>query len=369
MLLILITLTVLIASTLNLWFYLGPATHLIDHFVDPPSNKVSQKSKVDVLIAARNEVKNLSQFLPAVLKQDYPKLQVIVVNDDSSDGTHELLQQISEAHPRLQVVSAFAKTTPGKKSALAKAIATSKSDWILATDADCEPASSNWAKHMLEVAHVDTEIVLGYSPYRKQDGWLNRWIRFEALYTAAQYLSAALVGRPYMGVGRNMLYSKALFKRVGGFTSHAHLAGGDDDLLVNQGATSNNTRICVDAEAWVYSQPHNTWGNYLRQKTRHLSVSTSYKKRDQVWLGLLAASHVAHFIGLIVLGFMGLWVEALLIYGLRLAAIWWRMGNIAKELGEGDLVPILPLLDIGLFIYYVRFSITALFPTSGKKTW
>jgi len=141
------------------------------------------------------------------------------------------------------------------------------------------------------------------------------------------------------------------------------------DVRVNQGATATNTRICIDKEAWVYSEPHNTWGEYLQQKTRHLSVSTSYKKGDQFWLGLLAASHVAHFIGVVTLGTMGLLTEALLIYGIRLVVISWRMGSIAKELGERDLIPFLPLLDIGVLIYYMRFSIAALFPSSGKKTW
>ena len=357
-----------LASLINLWFYVVPSARLVKHFRKKPPHATASGS-LDILLAARNEAENLKQFLPTILDQDLQELGVLVVNDNSTDGTARVLAQFEKEYPQLRVVSAFAKTSPGKKAALSEAIATSTSKWILATDADCKPSSSNWATKMLRVADKETELVLGYGPYQKSAGWLNRWIRFEALYTAAQYLSAAAAGRPYMGVGRNMLYSRALYERVGGFSSHAHLAGGDDDLLVNQGATPTNTKICTTPDAWVHSVPHRTWSGYFRQKSRHLSVSTTYKKTDQVWLGMLAVSHVAHFVGFIVLLLLGVWQFALLIYCVRLAVVWWRMRQIASSLGEGDLTTYLPALDAGVCIYYVRFSLAALFPSSGKANW
>lgn len=357
-----------LASSINAWFYIVPTVRLVKHF-GKKSAETNPIESVDILLAARNEAENLKRFLPAILDQNLPSLAVVVVNDDSTDATRQVLAQFEGKYSKLRVVSAFAKTSPGKKAALSEAIAKSTSTWILATDADCKPASSNWAARMLSAADDKTELVLGYGPYQKRAGWLNKWIRFEALYTAGQYLSAAASGKPYMGVGRNMLYSRALYDRVEGFSSHAHLAGGDDDLLVNQGATATNTRICVDADAWVYSEPHITWSGYFKQKTRHLSVSTAYKKSDQLWLGMLAASHVAHFVGVLVLMLFGAWQFALLIYSVRLALVWWRMSHIAKGLGESDLIAYLPLLDVGVCIYYVRFSLAALFPSSGKANW
>jgi len=359
--LILIILSAL-ASLVNACFYLGPAARLVQRLNTPPI-KGSQKHSVDILIAARNEAVNLKKFLPKVLKQEGENISVLVVNDNSEDDTGEILRRFEKEYNQLKVISAFAKTRPGKKAALTQAIELSNADWILATDADCKPTTHNWAKRMRNAIGSKTEIVLGYSPYRKLPGWLNRWIRFEALYTAAQYMSATLTGRPYMGVGRNILYSRALFDRVGGFESHAHLAGGDDDLLVNQGATATNTQICIDADAWVYSEPHTSWSEYVRQKTRHLSVGTTYKRSDQLWLGLLAATHVAHFIGVVTLLSMGIWQVALLVYSVRLAIVWPRMAKIAKGLAENDLIPFLPLLDFGICMYYMIFSIQALFAT------
>ncbi|MFD2145882.1 hypothetical protein [Mucilaginibacter antarcticus] len=82
---------------------------------------------------------------------------------------------------------------------------------MLFTDADCKPDSTNWITRMAAHFKGDVQLVLGYSPYFKTGGFLNSLIRFETVKTAVNYLSAALNGDPYMGIGRNMAYTKTLF--------------------------------------------------------------------------------------------------------------------------------------------------------------
>jgi hypothetical protein len=78
------------------------------------------------------------------------------------------------------------------------------------------------------------EIVIGYGAYNKRPGLLNKIIRFETFHSALQYLSFALAGTPYMGVGRNLSYKKDVFLRNKGFSSINHIPGGDDDLFINK---------------------------------------------------------------------------------------------------------------------------------------
>ena len=95
-----------------------------------------------------------------------------------------------------------------------------KYDVLVLTDADCKPASNEW---LLEIATRFTagkEIVLGYGPYMKRAGFLNRLVRFDTAWIGMSYFSMALAKLPYMGVGRNMAYMKELFNRVHGFKSH-----------------------------------------------------------------------------------------------------------------------------------------------------
>ena len=280
-----------------------------------------------------------------------------MADDASTDDTPAVLAQAAQRDARLRVATVTDKTAPGKKQALALAIETAQHDWLLATDADCAPASAHWAAAMMDARGPDTRLVLGYGPYRRRPGWLNAWIRYETVYTAAQYLSAALAGRPYMGVGRNLLYHRSLYDAVGGFAAHAHLAGGDDDLLVNAAASAKTTAVCVTPESFVYSEPKHNWSAYVRQKTRHLSVSHAYEPSDQRWLGALAASHLGHYVGLGALLLSGQWPAALGRYAGRQVIVGARMRTVTHGLGDGDLAKWVPLLDAGVAAYYLGFGI------------
>src|SRR5258708_13255552 len=87
------------------------------------------------------------------------------------------------------------------------------------------------------------EVVLGYSPYKKNPGFLNKIIRFDTFHTALQYFSYALAGIPYMGVGRNLSYKKHVFLPNKGFAPINHLPGCDAALFINTLANNTNTSI------------------------------------------------------------------------------------------------------------------------------
>lgn len=127
--------------------------------------------------------------------------------------------------------------------------------------------------------------MLGYSPYQVLPTFLNRFIRFETLLTAIQYFSWAWLGKPYMGVGRNLAYRRSFFLDAKGFNNLIGVTGGDDDLFVNQYATKQNTTAIADKDAVVYSIPKTTWRTFFRQKVRHLAVGKRYRFTHRFLLG------------------------------------------------------------------------------------
>ena len=249
---------------------------------------------VSVVVCAHNELANLKKLVPALLQQDYPHFEVIVVDDRSDDGGHAFLVSQSLAHPQLRLVRV--NETPGhaaaKKHALTLGIRAASHGIILLTDADCLPASSHWIAGMATRLDAQKQLVLGYSPYRFRGGLLNFLIRHETFYTAIQYMSFAVAGLPYMGVGRNLCYRKSLFVENGGFDSHSDTVGGDDDLFVGEVATRHNTAICLEKPTFMVSEPKETWRAWLRQKRRHLAAGKKYRPRHQYLLGVLSFSQI-----------------------------------------------------------------------------
>lgn len=243
---------------------------------------------VSVIICARNEEENLSQFLPYVLEQEYPCFEVIVVNDCSIDDSDIVLRKLEAKHKHLRVtlIKPDEKFIHGKKLALTIGIKAAKHSHLVLTDADCVPQTPFWLKNLAENFTPNTDVLLGYGGYLGRKGILNRFIRFDTFFIGLQYIGFALMGNPYMGVGRNLAYRKELFFSNKGFAQHNHLLSGDDDLFVHRVANRSNTRVVFSPDAQTRSVPARTFAEWFKQKTRHLTTAPYYRKGVKFWLGL-----------------------------------------------------------------------------------
>jgi hypothetical protein len=203
--------------------------------------------------------------------------------------------------------------------------------------------------------HSGIEIVLGYGAYKKEKGLLNKVIRFDTFHTALQYLSFALGGQPYMGVGRNLAYKKELFYKQKGFAAHHHLPGGDDDLFINSCANSTNTAVVIDQDAFTYSTPAKKWSEWLSQKERHNATGKYYKSEHKWMLGLYMFCQFLFYPLLVVAALTFDWRWVVGVLGLKLLVQGLVFFKSMKRLGESDLFFLFPLWDVWMFFYYLIF--------------
>ena len=339
-----------------------------------PKKKVERTAvalpPISIIVCARNEAENLAKNLPFLLDQDFPDLEIIVVDDASTDGTRAVLEKFSSENHRLRPIFIEEKKLPGKKAALSAGIRQAKNEWLLLTDADCRPASRVWAKKMAAHFSENKSIVLGFGPYRREAGFLNQWIRFEACWTALQYFSMARVGMPYMGVGRNLAYRKSLFEKTGGFKKHLDLASGDDDLFVSETATKWNVATCLDPETFVFSDGKKTWRDYFQQKGRHFSTGKRYPWVSKMALGIAALSHSLHyFLTLYLLITEASMVFVLICYLLRVSIVWFVWAKVLRRFREGDIQPIAPVFDALIIPFHALFSPNIFFRINKIRPW
>jgi len=296
---------------------------------------------VSVIVSARNEAMNLSNYLQALMEQDYPLFEVIVVNDGSEDNTQTVLEEYRMKYQHLHItfVPLEARIASSKKLALTLAVKAAVYDQLLFTDADCVPESNQWIKQMVSGLSVSasTQIVLGYSPYFPAKNGINRIIRYETLFNGLHYMGRALAGHPYMGVGRNMLYSRSMFLAHKGFAGQLSLRSGDDDLFVNKVATCHNTTVVCQPKALTWSLPKTTFIEWIVQKRRHLSVSPYYKTSTRAMLGLESLMRGLWYVALLVAWIWGgIWVKVLagVFFLLRLLLQLALINRSAKQMGE-----------------------------------
>ena len=327
----------------------------------------SETPPVSVIVCAHDEEENLRELIPKLLSQHYPTFEVIVVNDRSNDGTYDYLLQATQAHPLLRMVQVdrVPGHANGKKFGITLGIKAAAHEWVLFTDADCRPADTEWIMGMSRHFQDKVKIVAGVSPYQKEPGFLNLFVRFEGWIAALQYLGFALLGSPYMGVGRNLAYRKSLFLEKKGFNQFLGVVGGDDDLFVNQHATAENLRVEMDPKTTVFSVPKKTWKSFYQQKVRHLSVGKYYRLKHRILLGFFAISWIITWLagsGLIILD-LASWACAATL-SMRVTLLIILLRTLSRRTGTPFEWWAVPLLDFLYSFYYISTGLTAL---STKK--
>ncbi|MCD4725583.1 MAG: glycosyltransferase [Bacteroidales bacterium] len=324
---------------------------------------------VSVVICAKNEYYNLKRNLPLILEQDHPSFEVVVVNDNSQDDSLELLEEMAREHSNLKIVNLSQDLNffQGKKFPLSLGIKSASNDILLLTDADCRPSSKDWIKNMSGKFRGEKEIVLGYGGYERKRNLINYIIRYETIWVAIQYLSFSLAGRTYMGVGRNLAYSKSLFYRNKGFSSHYTVASGDDDLFINSVATRKNVAIEIAHGSHTVSVPKTSFSSWIIQKRRHLTTWKYYRGRFKRLLGLWSVSQViflALFVILLSLGYNVIYIAGLFI--LRFFSHLMITKKSMNKLNEKELLLISPLAELFLVIFYPVLSLVNMFSKADK---
>ncbi|MBN2089569.1 glycosyltransferase [candidate division KSB1 bacterium] len=240
---------------------------------------------VTIIVAARNEEKNLVDCLEALEKQNYPLhlIQYVLVNDRSSDATGKILSHFCEQHPnaiKIEIIDNIENRSP-KKNALARGIEKAAGEILLFCDADCVPPPG-WITEMVRYFESDVGLVAGFSPLNtcNNEFW-PKIIELDSLVNGA--VAAASFGNQ-IGItctGRNLAYTRDAYQKTGGFEGLFQSLSGDDDLFLFklQQETQKEIRYSITPESIVPAKTVSNLRGFLKQKRRHISAGKFFPVR------------------------------------------------------------------------------------------
>ena len=256
----------------------------------PARSSAAFKTKVTVLIAARNEEDKIALTINDLLAQDYPKhlTEIIIVDDHSTDRTSEIIAGYASQGVKLMQLKEDKPLNSYKKKAIATAIGLSTGDFMVATDADCR-MGPKWLSSIINY-YESGDLVMISSPvtYFEERSLFERLQTLEFSYLVA--IGASYIGNNYASTcnGANFAYRKDVFYEVGGFKGIDDLASGDDELLLQKVAQKYQSRIgfLKSRDAIVYTHAKHTLKEFLNQRRRWASKSTKYKDKRIVALAV-----------------------------------------------------------------------------------
>lgn len=343
--------------------------NLLRYFV--PAGQ-SPKTKVSIIVAARDEEENIRKTLDDLIAQDYPNAltEIIIIDDHSTDNTAQIVKEYADRNVRLIMLNENQALNSYKKKAIQTAIGTCSGDLIVTTDADCR-MGEKWLSTVV-ACYEEKGYKMISSPvaYFEETSFFENMQSLEFLYLIG--LGASTIGNGQSSTcnGANLAYEKNAFYEVGGFKGIDDLASGDDELLLHKIAARYPGQIgfCKNRDVIVYTHAKETLNAFIQQRRRWASKTTKYKNKLLVVLGALIwlfnLSILANFLaGLFIPGFMNLVGYQLMVKIFLEVLFLWKLTGFAKR---RKLLFILPVLNIFHVLYMVYIGIAG---NSGKYNW
>jgi cellulose synthase/poly-beta-1,6-N-acetylglucosamine synthase-like glycosyltransferase len=226
---------------------------------------------VSVVVAARNEEANIRKCLESLSRLEYipDKLQIIVVNDQSTDATESLIKEVTLNDIRFKLVNAVngEGKLKGKANALAQGIGISNGEIILFTDADCV-VQPKWVRETVSYFTDDVGIVAGFTILEAKSIFAGfqslDWI---FLYSVAS--ATATLGFPLTAVGNNLAVRRTAYNSVGGYPG-IPFSVTEDYMLTRRIIEQTGLKMAfpLNENTSIISKACETWKQLFHQRKR-----------------------------------------------------------------------------------------------------
>lgn len=289
MIFILITVFLLLPYSILILYYRNSWNELEDFF---PSEKIndSELPYVSIIIAARNEEKNIGNCIKSLISQTYPqsKFEIIVTDDHSTDKTVSIIHSFEKENIHVINLADFTQNkilNSYKKKSIETALQFAKGDLIVTTDADCI-APKKWLETLVTVykekSPVFVALPVAFSNPLPEESFFKKFFKnFQSLdFMTLQGITGASVYKKFHSMcnGANLAYEKKVFYEVNGFEGIDEIASGDDMLLMHkiQKVYPDKIMFLKSPEVIVQTQPTETLRDFMNQRIRWASKADKY---------------------------------------------------------------------------------------------
>lgn len=356
-------------------FYVGLLLFFSRGWVRLPKFKrieKSYKTKVSIIIAARNEEQNIASTIDDILRQSYPKehYELIIVDDHSTDKTAEIVKSYQSESVRLIQLNEPDVLNSYKKKAITEAIKNSSGELIVTTDADCS-MGPKWLETVIN-CYEQNHFKMISSPvsYFREKNEFEEMQTLEFLFLIG--LGASGIGNkmPTTCNGANLAYQREAFLEVGGFQGIDNLASGDDELLLHKMTFKypNAIGFCKSEDAIVYTEAKENLQEFISQRKRWASKSTRYKDKRIVFVAVSIWLFNVSFL----FNFVSVFFEAyalkvfLFQYLVKMLVEVFFLSKITSFNKRIELLKYIPILSLIHPLYIVYIGLAG---NSGKYKW
>ncbi|MEM3702375.1 MAG: glycosyltransferase [Candidatus Micrarchaeia archaeon] len=226
------------------------------------AKRTKYEPTVSFIIPAYNEEETILDTIKSVLESDYPqdKIEIIVVNDGSTDRTAEVVKTIKDKRVKL-----INKKNSGKADSLNKGIEKAKGEIIVTLDADSYIEKDSLRK-MISYFKDDVAAVTSAVKVKERENmtFLEKLQRLEYLFTIFNRRLFAMINGVYVTPGPFSAFRREIFDIVGGFDPNNIME--DQEIALRIQAANYKIESCMDAV--VYTDVPKDFSSFMKQRER-----------------------------------------------------------------------------------------------------
>ena len=344
------------------FFYIGWLKSVI--YKNP---KIELTYFVSIIVAARNEEKNILNLLKSLSLQTYYNFELIIIDDHSTDNTAKIIKENNLINCHLIVLD---KNENGKKTGLSKGIQLAKGDLILTTDADCIP-NNKWIESIISFYHSEkVEFIIGPVKQNHSKNFFQQLFSLDFLSLQAAGAGAAEMKKPFMCNGANLAFTKKTWQNINTI-SGSKFASGDDVFLLHNAINilpKNKIRFLFSEDAIVTTNPPDNIKSFFNQRIRWASKAKGYNNNTSIITSLTILLINFLLLGLVInsLFFPHLIYCFLFVFSIKSIIDFVILLSATNFYKQHSLFwYYLPLQ----LIYFIYISIISIFSLFGKYKW
>ncbi len=328
-----------------------------------------ENPSISVIVPSRNYEENLRELIPALLEQDYPDFEVVVVDDCSLDGTEWYLSELKFQSGRLKTSRIIQETDFPNALAITIGIRAATKDWVIFLNPLCRLPGKEWLKAFADELHPGTEAAFGFVKYSNRNGSMQKFVRYENFDSFILYGSARYLGLPMPVSDMNIGYKREQFLHRRGFAAVLDSPFSENELYLNKISGRRNSVYLLNQSAAVTYTGETDWYDGMNFKKKQLLLKRKFTFGQSVYLWINTISRIVFdltMITLLILSPWRIWVAAIWMFKIIHELIW---GIIAmKRLGERKLFPGLVLFRSLIPLVNGIISLNQLF-AGHKRKW
>ncbi len=258
----------------------------------PRTKAIEQKlPEVSLLISCRNEEEDLADCLQSLSKLTYPKdkLQIILIDDHSTDNTPKILQAFAKAHNHIEFYSGdeFPEThLEAKARGIARAATKANGEWLFITDADAI-VPPDWIQHMLYRTNENSGLIVG-TTITINKTFLATLEKIAGIFTIPVGWGLAGWGIPINGLGPNMAIRRDFYEHHGGLEAADFRIAEDHALFGMMKKNGYGIIHHMDENIQIKLKPVKKYSQIISQQRRWIKGGFEGKILEKVLIaGLL----------------------------------------------------------------------------------